>query len=164
MESIQKNSPQPLSNIIYKELEEYVKKYTCVIKTIHKKDVIENCEIIYHKGDQKSGIGSFIKFLNYQKDQYILLTCNKVLNEDDIKHGSFEIKYGDQEFKEFQIGNRLVISEEAGIGDNLLPEFTAIEIYPSDEYKNFLEIDEDYKYKEGNENEISGLPDRKSVV
>ena len=98
---------------ISKELEDYLKNYICGIKTFHKNDMEENGEIIHRKGDQKLGTGIFIKFSKNQTEQYYLLTCNHVLNQNDIIFGSFEIKYKNQEFKKFIIKDKFVAMEKS---------------------------------------------------
>ena len=124
-------SPIPVSIKGTEKILEQMKKCVCKIKNDHAK-----------------GTGFFAKIPYKSESKKVLITCNHILNENDIKKGNI-IKVSinnEKEYKDIKIDDKRFI-----ITNNIL-DTTIIEIEDKDEIEDiYIEIDERYNLNNINE-------------
>ena len=101
-------------------------------------------KIIDNKPIEENGTGFFCKFENFPL-KYALFTNNHILDENDIKLGkliNFEYNKEPTFFDKSTIAKKKIkISENRRVYTNKKLDYTCIELFESDGFKNFFEID-----------------------
>ena len=124
-------SPIPISIKGTEKILEQMKKCVCKIKNDHAK-----------------GTGFFAKIPYNSEFKKVLITCNHVLNENDIKKGNI-IKVSINNEKEYK---NIKIDDKRFIITNDILDTTIIEIEDKDEIEDiYIEIDERYNLNNINE-------------